>query len=137
MSQNRSQNGRQNGHWSEGRIERAIGRTLQIGVLLSALIVAAGGTWFLVKYGGTMPDYRQFRGEPDALRKLPLIPVSAAHGSARGLIQLGLLVLIATPVLRVAFMVFVFLKQGDRLYAGFALLVLAVLGYALFGPPLV
>jgi uncharacterized membrane protein len=51
----------------------------------------------------------------------------------RGLIQLGLLLLIATPLARVAFSVAAFALEGDRLYVVVALIVLAVLICSLVG----
>ena len=54
----------------------------------------------------------------------------------RGIIQLGLLLLIATPVARVAFSIFGFALEGDRMYAGFTLIVLAILLYSLLGSSL-
>ena len=48
-------------------------------------------------------------------------------GRGRALIQLGLLLLIATPVARVAFSVFAFERQRDWTYVGITLFVLAVL----------
>lgn len=54
-------------------------------------------------------------------------------GRGRGLIQLGLLILIATPVARVVFSVFAFAQQKDRLSVGVTLLVLAILRYSLLG----
>jgi uncharacterized membrane protein len=50
---------------------------------------------------------------------------------SRGLIQLGLLLLIATPVARVAFSVLAFAEQRDWLYVSITLVVLAVLVYSL------
>jgi uncharacterized membrane protein len=50
-----------------------------------------------------------------------------------GIAQLGLVVLIATPVLRVAASCAAFALEGDRLYAGITILVLAVLLVSLFG----
>jgi uncharacterized membrane protein len=50
----------------------------------------------------------------------------------RGLIQLGLLLLIATPVARVIFSVFAFARQRDATYVLITLIVLAVLVYSLF-----
>ena len=47
--------------------------------------------------------------------------------------QLGLLLLIATPVARVIFSAIVFAVENDRMYLLFTLLVLAVLLYSLFG----
>ena len=55
----------------------------------------------------------------------------AFHG--RGLIQLGLLVLIATPVARVAFSFFAFLHERDWTYVFVTVLVLGLLLYSLFG----
>jgi uncharacterized membrane protein len=49
----------------------------------------------------------------------------------RGIIQLGLVLLIATPVARVAFLIYAFARQGDRLYAVIASIVLALLVYGL------
>jgi uncharacterized membrane protein len=53
-------------------------------------------------------------------------------GSGRGWIQLGLLLLIATPVARVAFSVYAFARQRDFLYVGVTLIVLTVLLFGLF-----
>ena len=51
------------------------------------------------------------------------------HG--RGLIQLGLLLLIATPIARVVFSVAGFARQRDWLYVAITLIVLTLLGYSL------
>ncbi|MFZ3368535.1 MAG: DUF1634 domain-containing protein, partial [Candidatus Sulfotelmatobacter sp.] len=51
----------------------------------------------------------------------------------RGIIQLGLLLLIATPVARVAFSIFGFAEERDRLYVIVASIVLLVLLYSLIG----
>jgi uncharacterized membrane protein len=51
----------------------------------------------------------------------------------RGIIQLGLLLLIATPVARVALSIVGFAAERDRMYVSFALIVLAILFYSLFG----
>jgi uncharacterized membrane protein len=76
-------------------------------------------------------DRGVFRGEPADLRSAGGILRYAFGLSGRGIIQLGLLVLIATPVARVAFSVFAFLREGDRLYVGVTLVVLALLLYSL------
>jgi uncharacterized membrane protein len=49
----------------------------------------------------------------------------------RSLIQLGLLLLIATPVARVAFSAVAFAAERDYLYAGMTVAVLGLLGYSL------
>ena len=57
--------------------------------------------------------------------------VFAGHG--RGLIQLGLLLLIATPVARVVLLALGFALQRDRLYVIVSVVVLTFLLYGLFG----
>jgi uncharacterized membrane protein len=47
------------------------------------------------------------------------------------LIQVGLLVLIATPIARVALAAAGFCMERDRLYAGVSLIVLAILTYGI------
>jgi uncharacterized membrane protein len=58
---------------------------------------------------------------------------SVRNGRGRGWIQLGLLLLIATPIARVVFSVAGFILERDRLYVTFTLIVLAVLLYSLLG----
>jgi len=70
-------------------------------------------------------------GEPTDLRTLSGIVRDALALRGRGIIQLGLLLLIATPVARVAFSVAAFAIQRDRLYVVVTLMVLAILLYSL------
>ncbi len=55
------------------------------------------------------------------------------NGRGQGLIQLGLLLLIATPIARVALSVVGFAIERDRMYVAFTLIVLAILLYSLLG----
>ena len=48
-------------------LEMAMGRMLQIGVTVAALVVLAGGILYLQQFGATRPDYQHFRGAPAAL----------------------------------------------------------------------
>jgi len=117
--------------WSDQRMETVIANLLRAGVSLAAALVLAGGAVFLAGHGGEMLDRHAFRGEPADLRSLRGVfeGVAALRGPA--IIQLGLLVLIATPIARVAFAAYGFGRQGDRLYVAVALIVLAVLLYSL------
>ncbi len=119
--------------WTEHQFEQVMGNLLRAGVILSAGIVAVGGIIYLARHGMEQPSYRIFRGEPVEFRVLPNIVESALTlERRRSLIQLGLLVLIATPILRVAFSGYVFARQGDRTYVIITLIVLATLLYSLF-----
>jgi uncharacterized membrane protein len=120
-------------NWTDHRIEDIVGNLLRVGVILSASVVFLGACVYLVRHGSEPADYRVFRGEPSEFRSLRGILRATLDLRGRGLIQLGLLLLIATPVARVAFSVWGFAKEGDRMYAGFTLLVLVILLYSLFG----
>ncbi len=118
---------------SEERFELMIGNVLRAGVLASAAVVLTGAILYLFKYGRTAPHYAGFEVEADDLRHVTGIIGRAFRGSARGIIQAGLLLLIATPIARVITSVFVFAREKDRLYVAATLVVLAVLLFSLLG----
>ncbi len=118
---------------SEKRFESLIGTLLRVGVILAAAVVATGGALYLLKYGAVKPDYRIFHGEPSDLRSVGGIFGDAVAWHSRGLIQLGLLILIATPIARVAFSVAAYVSERDWLYTAITLMVLGILIYSLAG----
>jgi uncharacterized membrane protein len=87
-----------------------------------------------VRHGLAPVDYRVFRGEPADLRSLRGIIRSALALRGRGIIQFGLLLLIATPVARVGFSIFGFAEERDRMYVAFTVVVFGILLYSLLGP---
>jgi uncharacterized membrane protein len=117
--------------WTDQQVEITISILLRIGVTLAAAIVVVGGILYLVHNGHQIPEDHIFRGEPADLRQIPgvLNDVLALRG--RGIIQLGILLLILTPVARVAFSVFAFWQQRDQLYIIVTLIVLVVLIHGL------
>jgi uncharacterized membrane protein len=117
----------------EERFEQFLGNLLRAGVVLSACVVLAGGVVYLARHGGERTiQQRVFKGEPTDLKQPSLIGRDALAGNSRALIQLGLLLLIATPVARVVFSAFGFARQRDSTYVLLTLLVLAVLLLSLF-----
>lgn len=113
------------------RLEIIIGNLLRAGVLLSAAIVFIGGALYLAQDDGKAVSYKTFAaGGPDT-RTLSGIVESAARLNPTGLIALGLVLLIATPIARVVFAIIGFSLERDRLYAVVSLIVLAVLLFSL------
>lgn len=102
--------------------------------MLAASVVAVGGILYLIGSGGEPANYKWFRGEPEHLRTLSGIISDVLALRRPGLIQFGLLLLIATPIVRVIFSVLAFAKQGDRLYVTITLIVLAILLWSLVRP---
>ena len=119
--------------WTDRKVEDLIGNLLRAGVFLSALIVFVGAVVYLARHGGELADYRVFHGEPNQLRTIPGVLHEAFSFQGRGIIQLGLLLLIATPVARVVLSIVGFAAERDRMYVGFATIVLVILMYSLFG----
>lgn len=119
--------------WSDRKIEEVVAVLLRTGVALSAAVVLIGGAVYLARHGTGPAEYRVFRGEPSDLRGLRGIMHSALSGHGRGIIQLGLLLLIATPVARVAFSIWGFAEERDHMYTTFTVVVLAILLYSLLG----
>jgi uncharacterized membrane protein len=118
--------------WTDQQVEQVVGNLLRVGVITAAAVVLVGGILYLVRHGDEHAELRRFASEPPDLRSPLGIAVDAFDWRSRGIIQLGLLLLIATPVARVAFSVYAFIRQRDRLYVVVTLIVLGVLLYSLF-----
>jgi uncharacterized membrane protein len=127
--------------WTDEQVDRALGNLLRVGVVTAAAVVLVGGVIFLVRHGtepafpdgADRPNLGKFTGEPAELCSPVGILGAAGRLRGRGLIQLGLLLLIATPVARVGFSALAFLRQRDWVYVAVTLFVLAVLLFSLFG----
>jgi uncharacterized membrane protein len=115
------------------RMDQIMAVLLRSGVLLAASLVFIGGIVYLSRHDLPAINYRVFQGEPQELRTVSGILREAAKFHGRGLIQLGLLILIATPVARVLFSVFAFVYEKDWTYMAITVIVLALLCYSLFG----
>jgi uncharacterized membrane protein len=112
-------------------VEERLGRILIVGVVIAATVVFIGGFLFLLQHSAEPVAYGVFHGEPDNLRTIQGIFHLATQLDPRGVIQFGLLLLIATPIARVAAAAAGFAFQRDWLYTGIACGVLAILGYGL------
>jgi len=117
----------------ERRMDRFIGVLLRAGVLASAALVAVGTLLSVAQGGGSIPAYRAFSSGAADLRTVAGVFHAALHGSGRGIVQLGVLLLVATPIARVLFSVVAFAAQRDATYVCMTLVVLAVLGFSLWG----
>jgi uncharacterized membrane protein len=115
---------------SDRSIERMVSVVLRSGVLLSACVVLAGGIYYLIRHGEELADYRTFRGTPSVDRYIGQIVESAVQLRARSIIQAGILLLIATPILRVAVSLAGFALEREGKYVAITAIVLLVLLYS-------
>jgi uncharacterized membrane protein len=115
---------------TDKRMESSIAKMLLIGVTLSAILVFLGGVLYLTCASKTVPNYRHFVGEVSSLRGIVEVLHGVAHLDAKSVIQLGILFLIATPVIRVIFCVVGFARQKDWIYVFISASVFVILIYS-------
>jgi uncharacterized membrane protein len=113
------------------KMEIAISRMLRAGVSLAAVVVFIGGLLYVSQAHGVAPDYRDFHGTPSPPDQIP--PLVVGHDlDSRSIIRLGILLLVATPIMRVAYCVYGFAAQKDKIYIVVSSIVLTVLLYSFF-----
>jgi uncharacterized membrane protein len=133
-------------HEEDQRLEVAIAMLLRIGVVIAAVLVAIGGVMALRHPESTVPSFRVFHAPGHAVSGEAATAAAAPHaaiysiaavfhhlrdGSGAGIIALGLLVLIATPIARVIFAIVGFARERDMLYTVISFVVLAILVFSL------
>jgi uncharacterized membrane protein len=101
--------------------ELAISHVLRGGVILSAAIILLGVVWF----------YLQMAITGRATLTYPTSVSGIVQGLVRGeplaVVTLGLLILLLTPILRVAISILIFALERDWLYTVITLVVLIIL----------
>ncbi len=113
------------------KMEIAISRMLRAGVSLAAVVVFIGGLLYVSQAHGVAPDYVHFHGIPSPAHRIPPLLV-AQRLDSRNIIRVGILLLIATPIMRVAYCVYGFAAQKDKIYIVVSSIVLTVLLYSFF-----
>lgn len=119
--------------WEERDMELFLGKFLRFGVMFSCAITLIGGALYIYQQQGVLPDYSPipdnevFPGVKEYLRSFSTIwqGVLALDGAA--IIQVGVIALIATPILRVAISAFGFLIEKDYMYVVITLIVLGII----------
>ena len=96
------------------------------------MLAALGGLYYLIAHGAdAVPDYRHFNPHTAAAQtdytSLTGIVRGVAALNAHSCIQLGVVALILTPIMRVVLSLFDFALERDWLYAAITAIVLAVI----------
>ena len=114
-------------------IQLFIGSLLRWGVLLSMAVVIFGGVVYLYRHGQSVMDYSTFKGQPDLTSNFKAIINGVITFRGRAIIQLGILLLIATPIARVVYSAIGFIAEKDYLYLSIALIVLSIIIASMLG----
>ncbi len=113
-------------------IELTIGNLLRAGVILSSIVIITGAIIYLSQSGNDHHNYHRFEGMHNTYYSLSFVLHGVAKGSGEHIIQLGVLILLATPVARIVFSLFGFIKEKDTLYIVITLLVLCIIAGSVF-----
>jgi uncharacterized membrane protein len=113
------------------RLESIIGDLLRAGVLLAAATVLIGGVLYLAGHHAEPTSYHTFQAAGSNIRSLRGVAIAVAHGDSVAIMQLGLLLLVLTPIARVVTALVGFLLERDRMYSVISAIVLAILVFSL------
>lgn len=115
------------------RVEEKLSLILRTGLFISIGIVLLGLVIFLFRHGTEMIDYRVFKGEPAQYNTVISIIKNACDSHGYCVMQLGALIMILTPIIRVGFCLLVFFYQREYIYILIAVTVFFMLLYSFFG----
>lgn len=119
---------------TEGSLQHVVSLALRTGVVASASVGLIAAAYDLAVNGGKTVAFKPFRGTPEADRHLPSIFSGALHLEPRAVMMVALLLLLATPIVRVVISLIGFLKEKDRVYVFVTTVVLlTLLGSLLLG----
>lgn len=116
---------------NDEKMAGVISMLLISGLVCSLVLVTVSAVIFIAGNAHMTTNYKVFTGEPADLRAIDAVIRDAFKGNLRAVMQLGVVVLIGTPVARVAFSVLTFALEKDFKYVVFSSLVLAGLLYSL------
>jgi uncharacterized membrane protein len=110
-------------------IEKKIGAVLLAGTLFSMAVVLIGGIWYLSQFGNDNVQFELLRSMPKS-RSIDEIWRVALSFTPLGIVELGLLLLVATQLLRVAMLCVFYAIIGDYGFTSISCFVLLVLIYS-------
>src|SRR6267143_2404115 len=123
-------------------MSKIVGVVLRSGVGLSGIIITLGTALFIANHSlDDTSSYLAYNPSVVPHGNFPASLASIASGLASlnpsSIIQLGFLVLLATPVTRVALSLFLFAAERDRKFVYLTAAVLAVLLFRILATPLI
>lgn len=110
-------------------LQTFVGNLLRFGVIIAMVIVVAGMVLYLFAHGREQADYGTFR--EDGIFRAAAFWQGLKSGDSEAIMQLGVILLITTPIARVLFTMIGFWLEKDRLYTLIAFIVLCIIAYSL------
>jgi len=108
------------------------GRVVQVLVLIAAIVTGAGGIAYLVSSGNHIHSYSKFNEITPFLKSISGIIKCALSFNSKAVMQLGVLILISIPLIRVMVFLVSFVKERDLIYVAVSAIVMGVLLFSIF-----
>jgi uncharacterized membrane protein len=108
-----------------------LGQVLRAGTVISISIVFIGGIFYLYRHGHSIANYKVFNGIPNFVQHPAGILNGILNLKGQAIIQLGIVLLIATPIMRVIFSTIGFVLEKDYIYVAISLLVLSIIFFSM------
>lgn len=118
---------------SDADVALMVAWLLRIGVFSASIIALFGGILYLIHFGAQVPEYHIFKGAPEQYRHIAGIFGGIANFDGMAIIQLGIVILLATPILRIVFSALGFALERDYLYVFITLVVFSVILFGMIG----
>lgn len=113
-------------------LNRSVGNLLRLGVILSVVISLIGFIKLFLE-GFKMPkNYALLETGSSSEKVWTQFWDSLCKGQGMAIIQLGILVLIFTPLMRIVFALIGYLKEKDYIYVVISSIVLAIMAISFF-----
>ena len=112
---------------ADRNLAHVVGTLLRGGVLLATAVAAAGIIVFLRKHGSDTPRFSDFHAAPVSISAVARSLTGLRTDNGRTLMLAGLLILIATPVVRVIVSSLDFIRERNWTYVVLTVLVLGAL----------
>ena len=106
---------------------------LMVGIIfISSFIMLIGGIIYLIHHGQDTANFQKFQGEPVSYTSFMGIWKSAFSLSSRGIMELGLLLMVFGQAIRVLLTLILFALEKDRVFILISLFILIIMIYSLF-----
>lgn len=115
--------------FKERDLQRMVGNLLRWGVITAIIIVATGLFLYLFQKGNGTVSYAEFN--PLRFQGFAALFRGLLSADYHAVIQLGVMLLIATPVVRVIIALIGFALEKDRLYVVISLVILGVILFSI------
>jgi len=113
-------------------LNRSVGNLLRLGVILSVITSLIGFVKLFIE-GYKMPkDYKCFHMGNSSEKVWGHFWNSLCKGEGVAIIQLGILILIVTPLMRIVFALIGYSKEKDHVYVIISSIVLAIMAVSFF-----